>query len=207
MAGFSKSLNKRFVHNTDSKPVSGEGCAKIKKQRHPTLVKKKSKISKKRSKRKISKIEKNGLNSDFIFNSLQHVHNFIGVFAQDQLSLIKFVKIPFSVVINLDYSDQTGSHWLSIHVSRGTIEIFDSLGFKYKYFNNYPLLIISFINRFSFNRKILCSPVLQPSSSKLCGLYAIYFVIFRQNHSFESCLARFSSHLKENDQSVIDYFK
>ena len=158
-------------------------------------------------KKEIKVIQKEGINNHFIDKILQPVYNFIVVFTQDELSSIKMAKIPFSLIVNLDYQGEKGSHWLSIHINHETIEIFDSLGFESKYFNHYPKLIISFINKFSFNRFVLCSPVLQPVTSKLCGLYAIYFILSRQTKSFQDCLQPFNSHLYDNDQKLINFFK
>ena len=126
--------------------------------------------------------------------------------AQNQLSNIKFVQSPFIIIINIDYSDQPGSHWLALRVGRELIEIFDSLGFESKYFHHYPKSIIDFISRFKLGRTVLCTPVLQPTNSKLCGLYCIFYVINRQKSSFINCLSIFSSNLKQNDQLLLSYF-
>ena len=134
------------------------------------------------------------------------MHTFIGVYSQNELSAIKFAKVPFSLIVNLDYNQESGSHWLVIHICKDTIEIFDSLGLNFMYFKHYPQLIINFIFKFSFNRHVLCSPVLQPPTSRLCGLYSVYFILARQTKSFEKCLKPFGSNLYENDKKLIQYF-
>ena len=157
-------------------------------------------------KEKIKKIKKEKINSIFLSTCLNHVPNFIGTFAQNDLIKLRRVQLPFSLVVNVDYSDKPGSHWLSIYVSRHNIEVFDSLGFDPKFYSNSNQLIITFIQKYSFNRHIYISPVLQPPSSTLCGLYCLYFILMRQFYTFQQCLSRFGSQHIRNDQRLLHFF-
>ena len=157
-------------------------------------------------KEKIKAVKKEKIDSIFLSSCLNHVPNFLGTFAQNDLMKLRHVQLPFSLIVNVDYSDKAGSHWLSIYVSRHTIEIFDSLGFDPKFYSNSNKLIINFIEKYSFSRHIFISPVLQPTSSTLCGLYCIYFVLMRQFYNFQKCLSRFGSNHIRNDQRLSHFF-
>ena len=165
------------------------------------------KRAKKEIKEKIKEIKIRGVDGNFIIRHLNSVFDFVGVFAQNKLHTLRYIKIPFVIIVNLDYNDEPGSHWLAIRVDRETIEVFDSLGFETKYFAHYPKLLINFLARFSFNKRVICSPVLQPPTSKLCGLYCIYYVLNRQTKTFVECLSLFSSNLLRNDLELIKFFK
>ena len=65
-------------------------------------------------KEKIKKVKKEKINSLFLSKCLNHVHNFLGTFAQNELRNIRHLKLPASLIVNADYSDQPGSHWLAI---------------------------------------------------------------------------------------------
>ena len=157
-------------------------------------------------KEKIKKVKKEKINSLFLSQCLNHVPNFLGTFAQNELQNIRHIHIPASLIVNIDYSDQPGSHWLAVHVSNEGVEIFDSLGFDSRFYTNSTNIIVQFIDKYSFNRHLATSPVLQPSSSTLCGLYCIYFILMRQFYSFQQCLSRFGSKLSRNDERLLHFF-
>ena len=157
-------------------------------------------------KEKIKKVKKEKIDSVFLSSCLNHVSAFIGTFAQDELLKLRQITIPFSLIVNVDYSDQPGSHWLAIYISNQQVEIFDSLGFDSRYYTTSTRPILKFIEKFTFNRNVIISPVLQPFSSTLCGLYCIYFILMRQFYSFKICLSRFGSNLYRNDQRLLFLF-
>ena len=135
-------------------------------------------------------------------NVLFCIRNYHGVLSLDSLEKIKISDFPAIFCVNLDYSYEEGSHWLSIRVSQSSLEIFDPLGL---HFNRYPKPLINFVSKYGKFKCVKISPVLQPVSSELCGLYAIYFIICRQTKSFKSCLLPFSLDLKLNDRVLISY--
>ena len=157
-------------------------------------------------KEKIKAVKKEKINSLFLSNCLNHVSTFLGTFAQNELNNIRHVQVPFSLIVNVDYTGQPGSHWLSIYVSKHDIEIFDSLGFDPRFYSHCTNIIINFISKYSFNRNLLISPILQSPSSTLCGLYCIYFILMRQFYSFNHCLSRFGSNRNRNDQRLVHFF-
>ena len=133
-------------------------------------------------------------------NVLSCVRNYHGVLSLDSLEEIELSEFPAFFCVNLDYSYEIGSHWLSIRVSNSSLEIFDSLGL---HFNRYPKPLYNFVSKYGKLKCVKLSPVLQPISSPLCGFYAIYFIITRQTRSFKSCLLPFVSDLQLNDRILL----
>ena len=169
----------------------------------------KTQIIKSWQKKKIKKIKKsltNGLSSDDINSLLNHVFNFVGVFPQNGLRYIKYVKIPFSLIVNTDNDSKPGLHWIAIFVTKKKVEICDSFGFKPNKWSDYPIHISLFLARFLHKRRLVISPQIQSESSKLCGFYAILFILFRQNLTFRQFLNQFSSNFRANDRLVYSYF-
>ena len=91
----------------------------------------KSHCIKARDKDKIQKAlkAKKGLKSDLIKRILKCSPNFIGCFAENELKSLYFGSLPCFLVVNLDSSYMSGSHWIGIGIFRNKLEVFDSLGF------------------------------------------------------------------------------
>ena len=68
------------------------------------------------------------LSNIFINNLLKDNKNFIGCFSKDQIKLIENNK---SMIINLQDSNQSGSHWIALKRVNNTIFVFDSFGIGY----------------------------------------------------------------------------
>ena len=91
----------------------------------------------------------------------------MGCFSKDQIKLIENNK---SMIINLQVSNQSGSHWITLKRVNNTIFVFDSLGIGYipvgifKVFKN--LKIITNIYR------------IQDISSNLCGMFCVLFILY-----------------------------
>ena len=135
-------------------------------------------------------------------STLCSIRNYHGVLSLDLLDKISFSEYPATFCVNLDYSYESGSHWLAIRVSVSSLEIFDSLGL---HFSRYPKPLVDFVSKYGKLKCVKTSPVLQPISSVLCGYYVIYYIISRQKKSFKSCLSPFCSDLKLNDRVLLSY--
>ena len=91
----------------------------------------------------------------------------MGCFSKDQIKLIENNK---SMIINLQDSNQPGSHWIALKRVNNTIFIFDSFGIGYipvgifKVFKN--LKIITNIYR------------IQDISRNLCGMFCVLFSLY-----------------------------
>ena len=136
------------------------------------------------------------MNAYEIFYELKDEHCFKGVYSLDEIKNLKIQQRPFSIVINLDYSDEPGSHWVALFVDEKNIAIyFDSFGFPN--FNEYFLnfLKINKINTVYCNRFHL-----QANYSKTCGAYCILFIKMCCNgFSFNEFIKLFSNNKEKND--------
>ena len=124
------------------------------------------------------------LSNIFINNLLKDFRNFIECFSKDQLSLIENNK---SIIINLNNSNQPGSHWIALKRVDNVIYIFDSFGIEYlpigifKTFKNYK--IVTNIYR------------IQDISSNLCGMFCVLFILYdiKNKNDFTKFLTLFNS--------------
>jgi hypothetical protein len=144
------------------------------------------------------KVQKEPLDKNDLLHIVKKTPYFLGVYSSDELASLSIHKYPVSLIVNLDISRLEGSHWIAISVSRRSVEVFDSLGFNPGLWGSYPLPIFKFLSCYSFSHNFHISPVLQPPYSLTCGLYCVYFIIYRQKFSFRHCISQFSSDLSEN---------
>ena len=158
-----------------------------------------SRINSKIFRKKIKKAQNKELTTDDLRQMLKNVPYFLGVFPCDQ---VKFLTINFFTpqyfIVNLDPSNSPGSHWISVRVDRTSLEIFDSLGYKLRIWKILPLPLLDFLNSLCKTRKLFFSPVLQSESDITCGLFCVYFVLYRQIKSFSQCISAFDRRLDLN---------
>ena len=145
------------------------------------------------------------LNEKTIENILSCHNSFVGCFASDELSQMTF-KSPCFFIVNLDRKHMNGSHWVAIGLFTNKLEIFDPLGFDILAWPKISCDLLNFVHKFSFSRRILISRRIQSNQSDLCGLYCIYYVMSRQNHSFLKLQSLFSSRLRLNDSILLNQF-
>ena len=129
---------------------------------------------------------------------LRNTHNFLGFFACNELESLCVIKSPSYLIVNTDHSAQPGSHWIAMRIGKTTFEIFDSL----KLSASYPKQIIQFIKCYSISHTIYVSPVLQAPYSYACGLFCVYFILYRTNLSFTNCIIKFSTDLSVNSSRL-----
>ena len=81
----------------------------------------------------------------FINNLLKDYKNCIGCFSKDQIQLIENNR---SIILNLNNSDEPGSHWIALKRVDNTIFVFDSFGIGYipidifKVYKNFRIITI-----------------------------------------------------------------
>ena len=148
---------------------------------------------------------KKGTSSATINTLLKCIPNFIGCYAENQVSKIAFKSFPCYLIVNIDSSQLPGSHWLALGVYRNRIEIFDPLGFSFFNWSRIPCDLLKLLHRLSNRRRILISKRIQPDNSILCAFYCIYYCIFRRTVPF-SKLCRPFKRLKDNDETLINLF-
>ena len=160
--------------------------------------------------RKIEKIKKEKIiiSADFITDSLKCASNFLGCFSEDQLKNVSITSFPCFLIVNIDSSNMTGSHWIGIGIFKESIEIFDPLGFNIFNWPRIPHGLHEFLHGFSVSRRVKIIPRIQSDSSFLCGLYSIYYVIRRKTASFETCFKCFNfKNFIVNDGIVCNFFE
>jgi len=127
---------------------------------------------------------------------------FGGVHASDQLPL-QVDKYPKAYVVNVDASDQPGSHWTAFYFAsskRG--EFFDSLGQNPEI---YTSSFVSFLERncsqWTYNQRTL-----QSAFSKVCGQFCIYYLVYRCRKFEMSVITnKFTKNLLNNDYLVAEF--
>ena len=150
----------------------------------------------------IQKAEAAPLNTLDLIKVLRNQPQFLGVFASDDLKYLKIVNYPVYFIANLDSSQYNGSHWIAFRITRFKVELFDSLGLNPSTWNQYPTFIINFLKSQILTKSLVISPAIQTPNSHICGLYCIFFILYRRLESFKSCCRRFSK-LSLEQNSVI----
>ena len=148
-----------------------------------------------------------GVSTNEILQLMSKTRNFIGCYAENQLSGIRLSSFPSYLIVNIDSSNLPGSHWLAVLIDRKSVEIFDSSGFNIFHLSRIPCHLLSFIHRLTQSRKLKISRQLQPHKSNLCGFYAMFFVLFRQHFTFNQIVNLFTDNLYKNDRRLINIFQ
>ena len=149
-------------------------------------------VKNRKIKKIVEKAEKNPLNSMDLNICLSKIPNFLGIFASDQVPLIHFVERPVFFIVNIDSVSEKGSHWIALRLGKSKLEIFDSLGFHTALWSNYPEKFINWLKVLSLTHKIFVSQLTQEQNTFICGLYCIFFIIYRQFSTFSQCCSQFS---------------
>ena len=153
-----------------------------------------------------SKKSNKGTSNKKIVALLKCVPNFIGCFAEDQVSNIIFNSFPCLFIVNIDSSSMPGSHWLTVGVFKDRVEVFDPLGFKFLNWSRIPCELLKFLHRLCQHRRLILAPRIQADESVLCAFYCIYYCIFRSSVSFSKISEPFHSRLALNDKVLIKLF-
>ena len=122
---------------------------------------------------KIQKSKK-ATSSQKIITLLNCVPNFIGCFAENEISQRSFQTFPCFLIVNIDHSSMPGSHWLALGVFKDRVEIFDPLGFKFLNWSYIPCHLLKLLHRLSQTRRVVISKRIQSDESVLCAFYCIY---------------------------------
>ena len=147
-----------------------------------------------------------GIKASSINKILTCTPNFIGCFAENEVTNLTITSYPCSLIINLDHDNLPGSHWVAVYISKETLEVWDTLGFRILDWPRIPCNLLKFLHRYVFNRRVIISKRIQSSSSILCGYFCIYFIICRQFLSFQTIVNTFNSDFNRNDNILLNCF-
>jgi hypothetical protein len=114
-----------------------------------------------------------GLYSTEIETNLKDIKSFQGAIPQDRLELLKApMKKDFSCIINLEDSNEDGSHWTALYNDKKEdyTKYFDSYGMK-------PALeTIRFVKKHFRKPLYYNDNQLQGDTSKKCGYFCQYYI-------------------------------
>ena len=117
---------------------------------------------------------------------LKHDKNYIGTYSKDNCPVLKNNK---PIIINLQDSDKSGSHWVSYCKRNDKLFYFDSYGVAY---------IPDIIKNQFLNHKFICNIYrIQSMDSVQCARYCILFV--RGNIKNENDYNNFLSKFEKNN--------
>ena len=111
------------------------------------------------------------LSNIFINNLLKDEKSYLDTFSKDEILLIENNK---SLIFNLENSNQSGSHWISLSRKNNNIFIFDSFGI-----GHIPKNIYEIYKNFNIITKIYR---IQHINSNLCGLFCALFCLYKVNN-------------------------
>ena len=112
------------------------------------------------------------MDSRLINEYLDAIDCFIGTFPRDGIPVPD--KLPKGYIINTHTSDLPGEHWVAIYIdSRGRGQYFDSYGL-FPLYNEFTEFLNDYCTSWNYN-----SRTFQSSNSSTCGLYCIFFILFR----------------------------
>lgn len=131
---------------------------------------------------------------------LKHIKNFGGIIRLSQLKNLKIISYPVGLLVH-GYD-----HWIGLFVSENRVEIMDSSGVLSS--KDIASSLRKFLCAQFYRKSFLCTPILQPHASKICGYYSVLFLYLRLKHnvSIEKFSSMFSGDLHNNDKIVLDLF-
>ena len=186
-------------HNTEEEEIETQNSNRCRKnfKKAPLNNSRRSKI-----KKILKKAEKMPLSNRDIYSVLSKEKNFLGIYSCDTLDGLSILNQPAFFIVNLDYSTEKGSHWIAIYVTKSNVEIFDSLGFNVSVWQTYPSPLIIFLNKYRHSHSFKVSPALQPINTFTCGLFCVYFIIYRNRLTFSDCVNKFSRNFVTNNRKL-----
>ena len=128
---------------------------------------------------------------------------FAGFYAKDCLPKINFFKkLPAAFIINTDYSDSVGEHWILAYFSKSRRFVIDPLAMPLEH---YGKEFKKWLNGLGGNVLKLDKP-LQADESILCGLFVLYFMFhLSRGRTLPAILRLFSTRLHCNDKIVLSF--
>ncbi len=141
--------------------------------------------------------------TSYINTFTTQVDGFIGAFPCDKIPAMSSRMKKYSVIVNLDTSQEAGSHWIALLIKNKTVFYYDPLGQK-----NNNEHITDYMNKFAV--QLYNKQQIQSKLSDYCGLYCLGFII--HSNSCTSPINRFNAMFcnspplfQFNDHIVVEY--
>ena len=153
-----------------------------------------------KSQRKKLKNAKKGLSVGEIQSHLNNSASYLGAIKMASFNQLIVKANFYSFIVHCS------NHFFVIYSSDNMFEIFDSLGFL-TIKKCVSRQFLKFLNDQLGFKTLKVSQILQSSSSNLCGIYCLYFIIMRDKGlSFEEILKLFSNNRKHNDKLMSQFY-
>ena len=145
-------------------------------------------------------ISKLGVTSSFLNSTMNHMHEFAGVFPRDSMPILKKPgKFPIYMVINSDTSAEAGEHWLGLILYNNKCLYFDSFGGCIQHKS-----ILKYLKKYNYTTYEYSSRTIQPYYSSMCGYYVLAFILsIHCGMTYSSFIDQFN-YVKYNDNIVIN---
>ena len=134
---------------------------------------------------------------DLRSGTFKNVKGFNGVFSRNNLPKLE----NGAYVINLDHSENTGTHWIVIFMKNNEVIYFDSFGVEYV-----PKEIMEKIGNRNIKTNIFR---IQDNNSIMCGYFCILFIGYMLNNKTLTHFTNLFSpwDFKKNDKMIKRYFQ
>ena len=124
---------------------------------------------------------------------------FLGAFARNEIPLS--FQLPACFIVNTQARNKPGQHWLAFYYdSKGICYFFDSYGRSPNYYN-FKNYIKRTAKKYYFNK------IKIQGDSYLCGLYSIFYLLFKARNQENKFFSKFSKNTKKNDEFMINHLK
>ena len=124
---------------------------------------------------------------------------FLGAFAKNEVPTA--FKFPACFIANTQARNRPGQHWLAFYYdSKGTCYFFDSYGRTPNYYNFKSYIQRTAKKCYYTNKRI-------QGDSYICGLYCVFYLLFKARNKEKIFFSKFTKSLKKNDEYILDNIK
>ena len=124
---------------------------------------------------------------------------FLGAFAKNEVPTA--FKFPTCFIVNTHARNRPGQHWLAFYYdAKGTCYFFDSYGRSPNYYN-----FKSYIQRTA--KKCYYNDNRIQGDSYICGLYCVFYLLFKARNQEKIFFSKFTKNLDKNDKYILKNIK
>ena len=124
---------------------------------------------------------------------------FLGAFANNEVTT-KF-KLPARFIANTQSRNKPGQHWLAFYYDfKGNCYFFDSYGRSPIYYNFENYIEKTAKSCYYSDNRI-------QGYSYICGLYCIFYLLFKARNKEKLFFSKFTKNLNKNDKYILNNIK